>query len=194
MSTQSKAKAFIFVGLGVLAERIPAIQAGIDSTSSGDIVELADDTDQEAVMSTIEAVSQALAGIKYLSVAECEREFNCKLTLDDYNPRQYWGTSTDPSIDLLDIRIGETGGIVVVKFNEDFQQVLAVEVEALGPREDCDIVSPPAVPDSPPAWTYKWSDAHIISGAKIWFGFEEIDGETRLVSASRSFSKIGSAR
>jgi hypothetical protein len=145
-------------------------------------------------MSIIESVSQALAGLKNLSVDECEREFNCKLILDDVNPGQYRGSSTDLNIDLLDVRIGETGGVVVANFKEGVQQILAEEVEFLSPPEDFDIVSPPISPASPPAWSRKWSVAHTVAGAKIWFGFEEIDGRKLLISASRSFSTTRPAR
>jgi hypothetical protein len=145
-------------------------------------------------VSIIESVAQALAGLKNLSIDECEREFNCKLILDDVNPRQYRGFSTDLNIDFLAVRIGETGGVVVANFKKGVQQVLAEEVEFLGRPEDFDIVSPPIRPVSPPAWSRKWSVAHAVAGAKIWFGFEEIDGRKLLLSASRSFSHTRPAR
>lgn len=142
----------------------------------------------------LEVVSQALAGIQSLTVAECERAFDCKLRPDDANPRQYWGTCPDPHIDLLDVRIGETGGIIVVRFDEGVQPVLAEELRSLGPPEDIDIVSPPMSPASAPDWTRKWNIAHTIGGAKIWFGMEEIEGNDLLVSASRSFTFTQFAR
>jgi len=43
--------------------------------------------------------------------------------------------------------------------------------------------APPA-----PAWSRKWSVAHTLGGAKIWFGLEEVAGDKRLVSASRMFT------
>lgn len=136
----------------------------------------------------LEVVSQALAGIQSLTIAECEQAFDCKFRLDDATPRQYWGTCPDPNIDLLDLRIGETGGIVVVRFAEGVRPILAEELRSLGPPEDMDVVSPPMSPASSPAWTRKWSVAHTIGGAKIWFGMEEIGGREVLVSASRSFT------
>lgn len=142
----------------------------------------------------LEVVSQALAGIQSLTITECERAFDCKLRPDDANPRQYWGTCPDPHIDLLDVRIGETGGIIVVRFDEGVQPVLAEELRSLGPPEDIDIVSPPMSPASAPDWTRKWSVAHTIGGAKIWFGMEEIEGNDLLVSASRSFTFTQFAR
>lgn len=142
----------------------------------------------------LEKVSQALAGIQSLTLAECERAFGCKLRPDDASPRQYWGTCPDPKIDLLDVRIGETGGIIVVRFDEGVQPILAEELRLLGPPEDMDVVSPPMSPVSPTSWTRKWSVAHTIGGAKIWFGMEEIEGREVLVSASRSFTFAQSAR
>lgn len=138
--------------------------------------------------SILEEVSQALAGIQSLTLAECERAFDCKFRPDNASPRQYWGTCPDPNIDLLDVRIGETGGIIVVRFDEGVRPSLAEELRSLGLPEDIDIVSPPISPAPAPDWTRKWSVAHTIGGAKIWFGVEEIDGSERLVSASRSFT------
>jgi hypothetical protein len=140
------------------------------------------------VKSTLTKVSQALAGIQSLTVAECERAFGCKFLPDDANPRQYWGTCPDPNIDLLDVRIGETGGIIVVQFAEGVRPILAEELRSWGAPDDIDIVSPPISPASAPAWTRKLSVAYTIGGAKIWFSMEEIDGSERLVSASRSFT------
>ena len=145
-------------------------------------------------MSFNEVIGRSLAGLECLSITECERRFNCRFTPDDSRPGQYWGTSSDPSIDLLDVRIGEQGGIVVVEFSDEVQLDLAAEVETLGPPEDLDVVSPPPSPASSPPWSRKWSVVHTIAGARISFGFEEVDGKTRLVSASRSFSTLGHAR
>jgi hypothetical protein len=142
----------------------------------------------------LEKVSQVLAGIQNLTTAECERAFGCELRPDDAKPQQYWGTSPNPNINLLDVRIGKTGGIVVLRFAEGVQPILAEELPSLGPPEDIDIVSPPMSPASPPAWTRKWSVAHTIGGAKIWFGMEEIEGNDLLISASRSFTFTQSGR
>ena len=145
------------------------------------------------VRSILEKVSQALAGIQSLTLAECERAFACEFRLDDANPEQYWSKCPDPNIDLLDVRIGKTGGIVVARFDEGVQPILAEELRSLGAPEDIDILSPPASPASSPPWSRKWSVAHTIAGTKIWFGMEEIDGSERLVSASRAFAITQSA-
>lgn len=137
-------------------------------------------------MSILTKAGQALASIQRLTVVECERAFKCELRLDQANPRQYWGTCPDLNIDLLDVRLGQTGGIVVARFEESVQLALAEAVRSLGAPEDIDIVSPPLNPASAPTWSRKWSEAYTIAGAKIWFGLEEIDGSSRLVFASRS--------
>lgn len=139
-------------------------------------------------MSILEKAGQALAGIQSLTVAECERVFKCELRLDQANPRQYWGTCLDLNIEVLDVRLGQTGGIVVARFDESMQPALAEAVRSLGVPEDIDIVSPPLSPASASAWSRKWSEAYMIAGAKIWFGLEEIDGSSRLAFVSRSFT------
>ena len=139
-------------------------------------------------MSILAKAGQALAGIQHLTVAECERAFKCKLGLDQANPRQYWGACAELNIDVLDVRIGQTGGIVVTQFDESVQPALAEAVRSLGVPEDIDIVSPPLSPAASPAWSRKWSQAYTIDGAKIWFGLEEIEGCSRLIFASRSFT------
>ncbi len=75
-----------------------------------------------------------------------------------------------------------------MKFDEDVQSALAEEVHLLGEPEHINVVSPPMSPAPPPTWSRKWSVAHTIGAAKIWFGLEEIDGRELLVSASRPFT------
>ena len=86
------------------------------------------------------------------------------------------------------MRLGQRGGIVVARFAESVQLRLAEAVGSLGAPEAMDLVSPPPHPASAPAWSGKWSMAHTLGGAKIWFGLEEIMGSKRLVSASRTFA------
>ena len=81
-----------------------------------------------------------------------------------------------------------------MRFDVGVQPILAEEVRSLGEPEDIDILSPPVSPVSPPAWSRKWSVAHTIAGAKIWFGLEEIDSSELLVSTSRLFTTPQSTR
>ena len=139
-------------------------------------------------MLLLEKVGQVLAGMHSLTVAECERAFNCQLQPDPANPRQYWGSCPALNIEVLDVRLGQRGGIVVARFAESVQVRLAEAVGSLGAPEAMDLVSPPPHPASAPAWSRKWRVAHTLGGAKIWFGLEEVAGDKRLVSASRTFT------
>ncbi|MFX0203005.1 MAG: hypothetical protein ACFFCW_43430 [Candidatus Hodarchaeota archaeon] len=139
-------------------------------------------------------VSQALAGIRILTVAECERALNCELRRDDVNSHKYWGTCPDLNIEMLDVRIGKTGGIIVATFNAGIQAILAEEVHSLGEPEDFDIVSPPVHPAPSPGWQRKWNVGYTLFGAKIYFGMEEVDGCEFLIYASRKFDRDQCAR
>jgi hypothetical protein len=66
--------------------------------------------------------------------------------------------------------------------------VAQIAVGSLGGPEALDLVSPPPHPASAPARSRKWRVAHTLGGAKIWFGLEEVAGDKRLVSASRTFT------
>jgi hypothetical protein len=138
-------------------------------------------------VSILVKISQKLANLKDGSVQDVERVFACTLQQDEFKPGQFRGSPADPYIDALDLRIGDTGGVVVVNFKQEVQAVLAEEFELLGPLKDIDVVSPPIGPASPPPWTRKWSAGHSIDGVKIWFGFEEVDEKALLLYASRSF-------
>jgi hypothetical protein len=107
---------------------------------------------------------------------------------DPAKARQYWGNCPALNIEVLDVRLRQRGGIVVVIFAERVQLRLAEAVGSLGAPEDMDLVSPPPHPASAPAWSHKWSVAHTLGGTKIWFGLEDVAGDKRLVSASRTFT------
>ena len=103
----------------------------------------------------LEGVGGALANVQDLSVAECERAFNCELRPDEEKTGQYWGSSPDLSIDVLDVRIGATGGVIVANFYKSVQLNLAEEIHLLGAPEEFSIVSPPMEPASSPPWSRK---------------------------------------
>jgi hypothetical protein len=163
-------------------------------------------------VSDLEKIAKALASIQNPTVAEYKRAFNYEFKPEESDSKPHWGASYDPYIDSIYIRSGAMDRSIVVNFKKDKQKVLAEEVKTLGPVEDFDIVSPPVFSPLPPAksfmgsivrttagflkaafrstpksWSRKWSAAYNIADAKIWFGFEEINGSERLISASRSF-------
>jgi hypothetical protein len=143
------------------------------------------------VKNILESVGEALANIQELSVAECERAFNCQLSREEGKAGQagqFWGSCPDLSIDVLDVRIGETGGVVVANFYKSVQLSLAEEIRSLGEPEAFSIVSPPMSPAASPQWSRKWSVAHTFTGVQIWYGMEEIEASKRMVFASRLFT------
>ncbi|MDY6790213.1 MAG: hypothetical protein SWH54_02985 [Thermodesulfobacteriota bacterium] len=134
-------------------------------------------------------VSQALTRIRRLTVTECENAFNCALRREDVNPYKYWGTCPDLNIETIEVRIGQTGGIIVVTFEAGVQTTLAEEVHSLGEPEEFDIVSPPPHPAPAPEWQRKWSVGYTLFGAKIYFGLAEVDDRELLTHMSRHFDR-----
>lgn len=121
-------------------------------------------------------------------MGECERAFNCQLHPEEGKAGKYWGSCPELKIDVLDVRIGDTGGIVVANFYKSVQLSLAEEIHSLGAPEEFNIVSPPMEPAASPTWSRKWSVAHTFAGTKIWYGMEEVEGSTRLVYVSCKFT------
>jgi hypothetical protein len=139
-------------------------------------------------------VSKAVAAIGSLSVGACERAFHCELHPDRQNPGRYRGNCSHLNISSLDVRIGSIGGAVVAYFDERVQQGLAKEAVLMGAPEKIEVVSPPMSPAASPVWSRKWSEAHTIGGARIWFGLLELEGCVRLVSVSRTFPSVENSK
>jgi len=134
-------------------------------------------------------IGEALAGIQSLTVAECERAFNCKLSLKDKRPRpKYWGTCPELSIELLEMRFWRTGGIVDAYLDKRVQEGLMEELQTLGKRIDSEFPSPGFTPT--PSSDEIWSYAYDIAGAKIWYRMARIDGIEYLESVFRTFESI----
>ena len=137
-------------------------------------------------------MAKKLAAIGELTVAACEQNLGCRLEQDDNNPRKYWGRDLESPISMIDVRIGETGGVVVVTLDQTADlKDYARYVKALGRPVDISIVSPPLQGSGKPPWDRKWSLKHIIDGAVIAFGFEQRGNDELLVSLSRQFSVRG---
>ena len=136
----------------------------------------------------LDNICQALASIQTLTVTNCELAFNCELHRDDNDLRRHWGTSPEIGIEKIDVRIGETGGIVLAMFDLELQADLVKELHALGQPEDLDIVSPPVATGQTVQWQRKWSVGYTLFGVKIYFGLEEANGRERLINASRNFT------
>lgn len=132
-------------------------------------------------------VSEALASIHQLTVTECEQAFSCDLREGDAPSGRYWGTCPELNIEVLDVRIGERGGIVVASFEAGVQISLANEMAQFSEPVEMDIVSPPVQAESALSWQRKWRVGYLLFGAKIHFGMEVIDGQEFLIYASRTF-------
>lgn len=100
---------------------------------------------------------------------------------------KYLGTCPNLSIEVLEVRIGKTGGIIVAELDERVQESLGEEVDLLGKPADFDMVPPPIYGSGTPDWTRKWSYGYIIDGVRIGYSFEEIEGSERLISVARNF-------
>jgi hypothetical protein len=133
-------------------------------------------------------IGEALAGIQSLTVAECERVFNCKLhntRSSGLYLRDYRGTCPELSIEFLEVRFWRTGGIVEARLDKRVQEGWVEELHTLGKIVDSWFINP--MPTPTPSSDDAWSYAYIIDGAKIWYSITQVDGIKRLESVSRRF-------
>jgi len=142
------------------------------------------------VIDLLQSLTHQLAAIDAASVEACARALGCSLQPDARRPQQHWGSGLSEGIESIDVRIGDRGGVVVVRLAQTADRERAAAwAEGLGPPVNMHIVSPPI--HTPcggrPPWDRAWSVTHTIDGQPLHFSLEQHGQRRLLVSISHTF-------